>query len=93
MFRKPYQAQDTGPWHEWRKHLKRYRFTAELTGDAPQAVLDVLEELGRLQDAQVAQDLLRAENWVPGHRDALLRREAGAQQQAQARACASCGRP
>ncbi|MFC4640385.1 CHAD domain-containing protein [Deinococcus hohokamensis] len=73
------------PWHEWRKHLKRYRYTTELTGEAPEALIQILEELGRMQDAQVVQELLNKEAWVPQYREALLRREADAQQKAQAR--------
>ncbi|MBZ9716056.1 CHAD domain-containing protein [Deinococcus multiflagellatus] len=80
-----FQSPSTDPWHEWRKHLKRYRYTAELMGDAPEALLAVLEQLGRLQDAQVAQTILTEEDWVPQYREALLRREAEAQHHAQAR--------
>ncbi|UBV43139.1 CHAD domain-containing protein [Deinococcus taeanensis] len=71
-------------WHEWRKHLKRYRYTAELCGDAPESLLQVLEQLGRMQDAQVVQDLLKREDWIPQYREALLRREEEAQRHAQA---------
>lgn len=73
------------PWHEWRKHLKRYRYTLELTGDAPESLLQVLDQLGRMQDAQVAQELLAHEEWLPQYRDVLMKREAEAQRAAQAR--------
>lgn len=72
-------------WHDWRKHLKRYRYTAELTGEAPEALLQILEQLGRLQDAQAVQGLLTKEAWLPQYREVLLGRETDAQHQAQAR--------
>ena len=78
-------SQDTALWHEWRKHLKRYRYTLETLDDSPRPLLDVLDGLGRMQDAEVARALLQAEPWLPAHRDALLKREEGAQQAAMAK--------
>lgn len=46
---------DPETWHDWRKALKRYRHTLELLHKPPKALLDLLQALGRLQDAQVAQ--------------------------------------
>ena len=80
-----FQTTAVEPWHEWRKHLKRYRYTAELVGEAPDALLQVLEQLGRMQDAQVVQDLLNQEGWVPQYHEAILGREAAAQREAQDR--------
>ncbi|WP_133161844.1 CHAD domain-containing protein [Deinococcus koreensis] len=75
---------DPEPWHDWRKHLKRYRYTLGLIGAAPKALLEVLEHLGRMQDAQVVAELLTRETWLPQYREALLNAEAGASRQAQA---------
>lgn len=75
---------EPGRWHEWRKHLKRYRYTLELTSAAPASLLQVLEHLGRLQDAQVARELLSQDDWLPHHRDALMDAEAAAARQARA---------
>ena len=70
---------DEEAWHEWRKNLKRYRYTLELGADPPQALLDLLQELGRAQDATVIRAALRDETILPAHRDALLRREDAAE--------------
>lgn len=78
------ESSDLELWHEWRKHLKRHRYTLELIGAAPKALLQVLEHLGRMQDAQVIQHLLVEEKWLPQFREALLAAEAAASRQAQA---------
>ncbi|GHG10965.1 hypothetical protein GCM10017783_24210 [Deinococcus piscis] len=52
---------DSEAWHDWRKLMKRYRYTLELVGKAPREVRDMLEHLGRLQDAEVLLDLLQSE--------------------------------
>ena len=74
---------EVAPWHRWRKHLKRYRSVLELTGVAPAPLRQVLKALGRMQDAQVAQELLNREAWLPPYRSALLRWEAEAWRSAQ----------
>lgn len=79
------ESGEPGRWHQWRKHLKRYRYTLELTSAAPAPLLQVLEHLGRLQDAQVARELLSGDNGLPEHRSALLAAEAAAARQARAR--------
>lgn len=73
------------PWHEWRKHLKRYRYTLELTDDAPEELLLVLHQLGRMQDAQVIQNFLTQEEWLPQYRNILIKRAAETQRLAQVR--------
>lgn len=65
-------TQDPVVWHTFRKHLKRYRYTAELLEKVPGVVLDVLDHLGQIQDAQVLLDLLSREAWLPSHRDRLM---------------------
>ncbi|RTR30282.1 CHAD domain-containing protein [Deinococcus radiophilus] len=58
------QADDpsnTDDWHDWRKRMKRYRYTLELSGKAPKVLKRMLEHLGRLQDAEVLLELLEAE--------------------------------
>ncbi|WP_157465409.1 CHAD domain-containing protein [Deinococcus apachensis] len=62
-------SENVDRWNEWRKHLKRYRYTLELLEDAPQPLLDVLEALGRMQDAQ---ELLTREVWLPAYIAALI---------------------
>lgn len=72
-------------WHRLRKRLKRYRYTLELLDDPPQPLLDTLDALGRVQDAEVVSHLLREEDWLPEWRERLLEREAAAQTQARER--------
>ncbi|MFC4456548.1 CHAD domain-containing protein [Deinococcus sonorensis] len=70
---------DLDVWHGWRKHLKRYRYTLALRDEVPGEVLRMLEALGHLQDARVAEHLLQDEQWLPGHHMVLLAREQAAQ--------------
>lgn len=51
---------DPEVWHDWRKRLKRTRYTWSLLGEVPPAVTDTLEALGRFQDAEVVLGLLEA---------------------------------
>lgn len=44
--------------HDWRKRLKRTRYTWALLGEVPPALTDILEALGRFQDAEVVLGLL-----------------------------------
>lgn len=68
-------SDDIDTWHEWRKDLKRLRHTLELVGDVPKSLLDLLQALGRLQDAEVTKMLLGEFDGLPEHKEALLRRE------------------
>lgn len=77
------RARKLGTWHEWRKALKQYRYTLELLEPAPTALTDVLDGLGRLQDAEVVLDILASETWLPHSRDALIAREKEARKEAQ----------
>lgn len=77
------RARKLGTWHEWRKALKHYRYTLELLEPAPAALTDVLNALGRLQDAEVVLDILTSETWLPHSRDALIAREKQARKDAQ----------
>lgn len=79
-------SRDPELWHDWRKRLKRYRFTLELLGEELPVLTDVLRGLGRLQDAEVVlaalhsdPDLLRYE------RARLIAREEAARHAAQER--------
>ncbi|WP_407572606.1 CHAD domain-containing protein [Deinococcus altitudinis] len=78
-------TRDPVVWHTFRKHLKRYRYTAELLETAPQVVLDVLDHLGQLQDAQVLLDLLGQEAWLPSYRDRLMEQARRDQEEARQR--------
>lgn len=75
-------------WHDWRKLMKRYRYTLELSGPSPAAVRDMLEQLGRLQDAEVLLDLLpqEAQLFSQTHLAALQAREEQARRDARAEA-------
>ncbi|THF71400.1 CHAD domain-containing protein [Deinococcus sp. Arct2-2] len=77
------RARTTETWHEWRKTLKHYRYTLELLEPAPSALTDVLDGLGRLQDAEVVLDILTGEARLPHSKAALIQREKGARQEAQ----------
>lgn len=79
---------DSEPWHDWRKLMKRYRYTLELTGKAPKTVKTMLEHLGRLQDAEVLLKLLDSEpqHFNAEHLGALRSREKAARLQARAAA-------
>jgi hypothetical protein len=77
------RAKKTETWHEWRKTLKHYRYTLELLEPAPTALTDVLDGLGRLQDAEVVLDILTGEAWLPHSKDVLIERERQARQEAQ----------
>ncbi|AFZ68746.1 CHAD domain-containing protein [Deinococcus peraridilitoris] len=69
------ESEDAEAWHAWRKHLKAYRHTLDLLGEAPAGLEEVLQALGRLQDAQVTREVLEAQDAVPEYREALLTRE------------------
>lgn len=79
---------DSEPWHDWRKLMKRYRYTLELTGKAPKTVKTMLEHLGRLQDAEVLLELLETEHghFSEEHLKALKSREKTARLQSRAAA-------
>lgn len=77
------RARKTERWHEWRKELKRYRYTLEALGEVPGAVKATLDALGRLQDAEVLLGALEAPEWPYGHAPALRAREQAARRQAQ----------
>lgn len=77
------RARKPETWHEWRKSLKHYRYTLELLEPAPTALTDVLDGLGRLQDAEVVLDILTGEAWLPHSKDVLIKRERQARQEAQ----------
>ena len=68
-------SDDIDTWHEWRKDLKRLRHTLELVNEVPRSLLDLLQALGRLQDAEVTKALLQEFAGLPHHKEALLRRE------------------
>ncbi|PYE55240.1 CHAD domain-containing protein [Deinococcus yavapaiensis] len=68
-------SDDADTWHEWRKDLKRLRHTLELVAEPPRSMLDLLQALGRLQDAEVTKALLSEFDGLPGYKEALLRRE------------------
>lgn len=77
-------SDDIEAWHTWRKHLKAYRYTLDLLADTPPELEDLLQALGRLQDAQVAREALEGENnLVPKYKEALLEREDAAARQSQ----------
>ncbi|MFC5849952.1 CHAD domain-containing protein [Deinococcus petrolearius] len=69
------RAQEPETWHDWRKALKNYRYTLELLREPPGALKDVLDSLGRLQDAEVVLDVLEHEPWLEGARTDLIARE------------------
>lgn len=74
---------DPEAWHDWRKALKRYRHTLELLHKPPKALLDLLQALGRLQDAQVAQATIAGSQDLPrSYRRPLADREQAAAAQA-----------
>ncbi|WP_102128589.1 CHAD domain-containing protein, partial [Deinococcus planocerae] len=81
-------SEDTQPWHDWRKNLKRHRYTLDLLGDVPTPLTDVLDALGRLQDTEVTTSLLRQDATLPGllgeFRDQLIVREEAAGKAARA---------
>ncbi|WP_261664620.1 CHAD domain-containing protein [Deinococcus sp. Marseille-Q6407] len=81
-------SDDAEAWHTWRKQMKRYRYTLELSGKAPREVRDMLDLLGRVQDAEVLLELLGSEDaaFSKTHRAALQERELQAQAQARAEA-------
>jgi len=76
-------SQDPEIWHTFRKHLKRYRYTTELLDDeAPEVVLNVLDQLGQIQDAQVVLDVVNREAWLPSYREQIIGRVTKIQDQA-----------
>ena len=68
-------SEDPEDWHSWRKQLKRYRYTLELVGKVPGELEEVLQGLGRMQDAQVIREVLAGGMWLPAYRERLLERE------------------
>ncbi|WP_245808322.1 CHAD domain-containing protein [Deinococcus hopiensis] len=73
-------------WHDWRKRLKRYRYTLELLGQVPPVLTEVLKALGRLQDAELVLALLHAEPALLRYERArLIAREEAARHAAQER--------
>lgn len=79
-------SEDAEPWHAWRKRLKRLRYTLELVGEVPPALLETLEALGRLQDAEVVLGVLRADpELLRYERDRLMAREEEARRAARER--------
>lgn len=77
------RARKADIWHEWRKSLKHYRYTLELVGKSPQSLSEILDALGRMQDAEVVRGLLEQQNLLPDQREALLAREKKARTDAQ----------
>lgn len=77
-------SDDLPAWHDWRKRLKRHRYTLDLLGDVPGALTDVLDALGRLQDAEVLLERLHAEpRLLRSYRPRLIAREEAARRTAQ----------
>lgn len=77
------RARKADIWHEWRKALKHYRYTLELVGKSPESLSEILDALGRMQDAEVVRGLLEQQNLLPDQREALLAREKKARTDAQ----------
>lgn len=73
---------DSARWHDWRKDVKRYRYTLEVLGSVPEVVKDVLDALGRLQDAEVVMDAVSSPDWTYGHAEALHKQEQAARSRA-----------
>lgn len=80
------ESTDPQDWHTWRKTLKKYRYTLELAvEEAPRVLRDVLDALGRLQDADVVLGKLADKRLpIPG-RERLMAREHAAREQAMQR--------
>ena len=79
-------SEDSEPWHAWRKRLKRYRYTLDLTGEVPPVLTDTLEALGRLQDAEVVLGLLHGDpDLLRYERARLIAREEVARNKARER--------
>lgn len=76
---------DSERWHDWRKEMKRYRYTLEVLGDAPKVVKDVLDALGRIQDAEVVMDTVSKPDWAYGYAEALVKQEQAARTRARTR--------
>lgn len=77
---------DAEQWHDWRKRLKRYRYTLALLGDVPPVLTDTLEALGRFQDAEVVLALLHGDpDLLRFERARLIAREEVARNKAQER--------
>jgi len=73
-------------WHDWRKRLKRSRFTLDLLGEEPPVLRDVLGALGRLQDAEVVLAVLHSDpDLLRYERARLIAREEAARHAAQER--------
>ena len=77
------KAESPETWHEWRKALKHYRYTLELVDKSPDVLLNTLDALGRMQDAEVVRGLLTENQLLPDQREALLARELEARRTAQ----------
>ncbi|WP_034385727.1 CHAD domain-containing protein [Deinococcus sp. YIM 77859] len=79
-------SSDPEQWHAWRKRLKRHRYTLALLGEVPPAVTDMLEALGRLQDAEVVLAILhRDPDLLRFERARLIAREETARHAARER--------
>lgn len=77
---------DPEQWHAWRKRLKRYRYTLALLGEVPPVVTDMLEALGRFQDAEVVLAILHGDpDLLRFERARLIAREEVARHAAQER--------
>ncbi|WP_104989737.1 CHAD domain-containing protein [Deinococcus sp. NW-56] len=77
---------DAEQWHDWRKRLKRYRYTLALLGEVPPVLTDTLEALGRFQDAEVVLELLHGDpDLLRYERARLIAREEVARNKAQER--------
>lgn len=61
-------------WHAWRKRLKRFRYTLEALDTSPIVLLDTLNALGQMQDAQTIQRYLQEHHWLPKYQEQLLAR-------------------
>ncbi|GEM47979.1 CHAD domain-containing protein [Deinococcus cellulosilyticus] len=56
--RKVMKSRESAAWHTWRKHLKRYRYTWEIEGEAPAELIELLKHLGHMQDMEVLKEKL-----------------------------------
>ena len=76
-------SEDPVVWHRFRKSLKRYRYTLEMLDEEVSAVvINVLDSLGQVQDAQILLTLLEVEAWLPSYRERMIERALNDQEQA-----------
>ncbi len=80
-----FSTADPGAWHRLRKGLKQYRYLTEPLGPVPRTLLQLLDNLGRVQDAEVVAAVVRSGAVPVPHGEAVLAHEAQAQLAAQAR--------